>query len=137
MTAATPISIIPTLDTQSILTDPRDILAYILRYYAMAPKSVSNSTPALMISLADTVSRYQANADYLAEMVAQDLNGVYNRFFAPGTTTVDVSSTDNGDGSYNLTISLAVLQNTQTFMLGASVTVNQSGILNLKWHPAF
>lgn len=130
-----PINIIPTLDTQSILSDPRDILAYQLRYYCTAPLSVSNSTAGAMISIADTASRYQGSSETMVKQVTKDLTSVYNRFFPIGATIVNVSSSDNANGTYNLTIALAVNVNNTSYTLGADVSVNQNGILSLKWHP--
>ena len=128
--------IIPCLDTQSILSEPRDILAYVLRYYTTAPKSVSDTTPYAMISLADDVSRYQGNPSHLANAVNKALLTTYSRFFDPGAVSVDVSTEDNGDGSYNVTILLSVIRNGTTYTLGADVAVGNNGILQLKWHPS-
>jgi len=131
--------IIPTLDSLPILTDPRDILGYTIRYYATAPKSVSDTTPKYMISLADTVSKYQSDPDALANRVIADLQIVLNRFFfSPNaSTSVDVSTSDNGDGTFNLTIQIAAMLNGNPYTLGASVSVNSTGILQLKFHPSF
>ena len=128
--------IIPCLDTQSLLVDPRDILSYVLRYYTTAPKSVSDTTPYAMISLADDISRYQDNQNNLSRAVTTALQSVYTRFFDPGTTSVDVSTSDNGDGSYNLTIQLSVGKNGVPYTLGANVAVSNNGILQLKYHPS-
>jgi len=136
MVTVTPTPVIPTLDSISIIQDPRDILSYVLRYYATAPKSVSDSTPDAMISLADTTSRYQANPNTMAVQVTTDLTTVYNRFFPPGSLSVIVDTADNGDGSYNITIQLAVILNAVSYTLGADVSVNSTGLLQLKWHPA-
>lgn len=134
-TTVTPINIVPTLDSQSILTDPRDILGYQLRYYCTAPKSVSNVTFNSMISIADTASRYQDNPEVMASQVTSDLNTVFNRFFPPGATTINVSTDDNGDGTYNLVIQMAVFVNGKSYTLGADITVTSTGIAVLKWHP--
>ena len=131
----TPIPIIPTLDVQSILDDPRDILAYILRYYVTAPKSVSNSTPAAMISFADTASRYQSDSNVLSSAIIKDLSSVYGRFFDLNATTIDVSTQDNGNGTYNVTILLATIKNNTSYTLGASISVDNTGAINIKYHP--
>ena len=135
--STTPTNIIPTLDTQSILTNPKDIIGYILRYYFTAPKSVSNSTYNYMISFADTSSQYQGVATNLVTQVTRDLNTVLNRFFPAGATSVNVSSSDNGDGSYNLTVQVSTVVNGKSYALGSDVSVTSTGILNLKWHPQF
>jgi hypothetical protein len=137
MVAITPISIIPTLDSQSLLVDPRDKLAYVVRWYATAPKSVSNSTPNAMISLADTTSRYQSDSSQMIKAVTDDLQGVFSRIFPSrvANVSVDVSASDNGDGSYNITLQLAVSQNGTNYTIGADVTVDNTGLLIPKWHP--
>lgn len=132
---STAINIIPTLDSQSILTDPRDILGYIVRYYCTAPKTVSDTTSSYMISIADTISRYQAAPSNMIKQVTNDLQGILNRFFPVNASSVDVTSSTNPDGSYNLTIRLTAVSNGTSYSLGSDVTVNSAGILNLKWHP--
>ena len=136
MTVTTPIPIVPTLDAQSILSNPQDILAYQLRYYITMPLSVSDTTSGLMISLADTVSRYQAIEGNLVRSVTDDLTTVYSRFFPQtGSLTVDVTTSDNGDGTYNITILLAVIVNGQSYTLGSDVTVGAAGNMVLTYHP--
>lgn len=130
------IPIIPTLDTQQILQDPRDILSYQLRYYTTAPKSVSDTTPNEMISLMDDISKYQYNSGSLVNAVSNSLQTVYNRFFPPGATTVNVSPSDNGDGTYDIVIQISVILSGSIYSLGANVSVNTTGVLQLKWHPS-
>lgn len=134
-TAATPTAIIPTLDTQSILANPKDIMAYVLRYYFTAPKSVSNTTYAMMASFAETASRYQSVPSNLVAQVEADLQNVYNRFFPIESTTVNISSSDNGDGSYNIIVQVSTIQNGTSYALGSDVSVNANGVLEIKWHP--
>lgn len=133
--ASTPISIVPTLDVISVLTDPRDILAYVLRWYTTVPKSISDSTPAQIISMTDAISRYQDNPRRLTDAIMSDLRNVYSNYFGPNSTTVDVSTSDNGNGTYNVTIQLATTSNGSTYALGSSVTVDGTGALQLKFHP--
>jgi hypothetical protein len=135
MVSTTPINIIPTLDTQSILTDPRDILAYVLRYYCTAPKSVSNSTYGQMISFADTASKYQSNVSNMVSHVTSDLKSVLQRFFKGNVLTVDIGADDNGNNTYDIVIQLAVTVNNVNYSLGANVSVGSTGILNVTWHP--
>lgn len=135
MSGNQPTPIIMTLDSQSVLTSPLDIMGYLLRYYMTAPKSVSNTAYPFMISIADTISKYQGNAASLGQQVTTDLTSVFNRFFPPGSSVINVSTEDNGDGTYNLTLQLSVSINGQSYALGADVSVNSAGILNLKWHP--
>lgn len=137
MAAAAPIAIIPTLDSQSILTDPRDIMGYVLRWYVTAPKSISDSTPRQMISIIDTISRYENDKSTLIAKVTEELQGVFNNYFANGTASVDTTANDNGDGSYNLTITLAVVQANSTTTLGADISTDSTGMVSLKWHPSF
>lgn len=130
-------NIIPTLDSQSVLVNPSDQLAYILRYYFTAPKSVSNTSLNYMISFADTASRYQNVATDLITQVTQDLMGVYNRFFPPQATTVNVSAENNGNGTYNITVQVSTVVNGTSYALGSDVTVNATGVLQIKYHPQF
>ena len=135
--SSVPIPIIPTLDSQSILKDPRDILAYVLRYYTTAPKSISDTTPNAMISIMDDISKYQGNQSTLISAVTTSLQSVYTRFFPMGSLSVDVSTSDNGDGSYNVTILLSVILNGVNYTIGGDVSVSNTGILQLKFHPSF
>lgn len=134
-TTSPPINAIFTLDSQSILTNPIDILSYVLRYYCTAAKSVSNTTFNQMISIMNTISKYQNNSNTLVQQVTNDLMSVFSRFFPSNSTIVNVTSSDNGDGSYNITIKLAVILNNTSYTLGSDVTVNSNGVLQLKWHP--
>ena len=130
-------NIIPTLDTQSILKNPSDILAYVIRYYFTAPKSVSNSTFDFMVSFADSASKYQNVIANLVSQVQKDLMGVFNRFFSAQATTVNVTPQDNGDGSYNITVECSTVVNGKNYALGGDITVNNTGVLQIKWHPQF
>jgi hypothetical protein len=134
---STTTTILPTLDSQSILTNPVDILSYIIRYYCTAPKSISDTTPTLMISLADDVSRYQNDSGMLINIVTTALQSVLNQYFPSpnASSTVDVSTSDNGDNTYNLTIQLVATVNGAVYTIGADVSVNSAGILLLKFHP--
>jgi hypothetical protein len=136
-TTTSPTNIIPTLDSQSILTSPIDQIGYIIRYYCTAPKSISNTTFAQMISIADTISRYQGNKSTLTQQITNDLNSVFNRFFPLGSTIINVTTTDNDDGSYNVTIGVSAVINGVNYSLGANVGVTTTGILTLKWTPQF
>ena len=129
------LNIIPTLDSQSILTDPRDILGYTLRFYCSTARSVSDNMYYNIVSIQDTISRYQNNPTSLATQVTKDLTNVLNRFYPSGASNVDVSTSSNGDGTYNLKIQLSVITNGSSYALGADVSVNSNGMLSLKWHP--
>lgn len=131
-----PIPIIPTLDTCPILTDVRDILAYILRYYTTAPKSVSDTTPRQMISLMDDISKYQGDKSLLVSKATYALQTVYSQFFPQDASSVDITTSDNGDGSYNLIIQLTATVNGSTYTVGGNVSVSNTGILQLTWHPS-
>ena len=135
--SATITQILPCLDTQNILNDPRDILAYVIRYYTTAPKSVSDTTPNLMISLMDDISRYQNTPSTLISAVTTALQTVLGNYFPLPTSavSVNVSTNDNGNGTYNLTIELAINTNNNNYTMGADVSVNSTGILQLKFHP--
>jgi hypothetical protein len=132
------IPIIPTLDTQGILSDPRDIMAYILHYYTTAPKSVSDSTPASMISLLDDISTYQSNANALANAATRSLQAAFANFYpasSGNSASVTVETSDNGDDTYNLIIQVSVRVNTVPYTLGADVSISPTGTLQLKYHP--
>ncbi len=140
MTTTAPTPIILTLDSQSVLSNPIDIIAYVLRYYLTAPKSVSDTTYAAMISFADTASRYQDNLNVTAQSVITDLSAVFNRFFNAtnnGGSSIDVTPTDNGDGTYNLTIAITVSVQGRSYALGADVSIDNTGVLAIKYHPSF
>ena len=126
---------IPTLDRQPLLTHPTDILSYVLRWYTTSPKTISDTTPTAIISIIDTISRYQSNPSTLASKVASDLYSVYGNYFPVGTTTVDTSTSDNGNGTYNLTISISTIQGGSPYSIGVDITVGNSGILQFTPHP--
>lgn len=131
----TPTPIIPNLGPMSIISSPVDILAYVIRYYTTAPKSVSDATHDLMISLADDVSRYQSDPNNLISVVTTSLQSVYNRYFPGRSITVDVSANDNGNGTYNITIQVSVILDGINYTLGSDVQVNRNGVLLLTFHP--
>lgn len=127
--------IIPTLDSQSILMDPRDILSYIIRYYCTAPKSVSNTAYNYTISLTDTISKYQGNRSQLKQYVTNDLQEVLNRFYPVNTSSIDISTEENDNNSYNVVIKISVIKDGRSYSIGADVSVSANGILQPKWHP--
>lgn len=133
---ANPTPIVPTLEGLGILSDPQDILAYVLRWYVTVPKSISDSTPDHIISIADSTSRYQNNPTRLVEAVRNDLMGVYTRYFGPGSSTIDISVNDHGNGTYDIIIQIAAIVAGKSHTLGSNVTVGQDGAITLKFHPS-
>lgn len=127
------IAMVPTLGSQTFLTDIPQILSYQLRQYITMPKSRSDVYSDQIISIMDDISSLSYDKEGLSKLVEDHLSAMYNRIFE--NTNIDISvlcSTDTMKGSkYQLNILVEATDGETSWSLAPSI-VNNNGILTIK-----
>lgn len=119
---------VPTLGTKTHITDPSQILSYIMRQYASVPKNATKTWVAETISLAHDLSTYgQDTQDNLESAIKKSLTSVLDRIFGGGTSVV-VTRTKK-DSYYNLLISVSVRYKGSGYTFDKSISVDDTGHL--------
>lgn len=126
---ATPV--VPTLSKTTFLTDPSDSIAYIIRHFCSAPKSVTETTWSSNISIEDIISRYSGSIDTICSQAQQALATVFNRIYGNGSTTVTVTYQTTNQIDYAIVISVLVGYNNNIYSISSNITVNSNGQLIL------
>lgn len=112
--------LVMTLGAQTLVTDPRAIIAYQLRYFIYAPLSVSDTYQGMAVSLADCVSRFGRDRSAVIGPITTQLTDMFTRIFGEDSVvTVDVraENTNSTDGQGQPDIYY-------TLRLGVQVTYN-------------
>lgn len=128
-----------TLGPQTVLTDPKQIIAYTLRHFINAPASVSDIYRNMTISLPDIISNYGSDRATVSKPIITQLTGALSRIFGnTSTVTIDVdiedppmSSGKSGSRYYSVGISVRVQYNGMIYSCDPSITVNANGQLVL------
>lgn len=92
----------PTISTVGNPQNPVELAMKLIEYYNEANWSQSNSFFGNVKCLAAAIKEFQHSPDRLSEKIRQDLTVVFSRHFDQPDFTV--SSSDNGNGTYDLTI---------------------------------
>lgn len=92
----------PTISTVGSPQNPVELAKKLIEYYNEANYSQSNSFFGDVKCLAAAIKELQQNPDRLSERIKQDLTLVFSRHFDQPDFTV--SASDNGNGTYDLTI---------------------------------
>lgn len=115
---------VPTLGTTTYLTDPTDIVPYIIRHYASVPKSTTHMWTNEVVSLRDTITQFQNTPDSLRRQIVNDLTEVFNRIFQNSGTNVSVDIEDiENNTAYNIIIEVTVFQNNFPFTLSNIILI--------------
>ena len=116
---------VPTLGTTTFLTDATDIVPYVIRHYAAAPKSTTHVWTDEAISLRDTLTRFGNDRQNVREPISQELSRVFNRIFGNSSTNVSVTIEDvEGLGLYNIVLEVTVFQNGTPFTLSDIIFID-------------
>lgn len=100
--------VVPTLGSQTLLTDVPQILVYQIRQYITMPKSRSDIFTDQIISFSEDASRAGYNKDNLATLVADNLNAVYDRIFNDSEVRVSVTCSAESLGGPNYQLNIYV-----------------------------
>lgn len=93
-----------TLGPSQILTNPQDIILYILRSVFLNPGDTSSMIENEIISFRKLEATYGKNGHELATKLSSELNTVFGRYFSGTGIVADVTYTSLGDGKYALGI---------------------------------
>ena len=116
--------VVPTLGVTTFLTDPTKIMAYVLRQYVTAPKTATYVWTDEIISLTETLSRFEDIQENVREPISRDLTSALNRIFDNDQTQVQVETERREDNiSYNVVINMTVFKNGQPFTLSDNVII--------------
>jgi hypothetical protein len=123
--------VVPTLSASTLLSDPRAIIAYVLRQYASAPKNATSTWVEETISLRYTLAKYaSAEPETVSASIQHDLSRVFNTLFPEGAT-VTVTRTDEATG-YSLQIAVSVVKAGELHTIDKSVIVSPDGHLTIE-----
>lgn len=125
--------VVPTLGSQTLLTDVPQILVYQLRQYITMPKSRSDLYTDQIISFTDDASRLGYDKDSLAQLAQDNLTSVYNRIFYNSNIRVTVScSAEKATGSnYQLNIYVQATDNITIWEM-APVIISSGGSIKIE-----
>lgn len=130
-----PTYVTPSLGAQVILKNPTDRIADLIRTYAKAPKSISNTLNKLTISLQDTLSQYSdaGDRDVVIGPITTELTEALQRCF-PNADYVNVTVTTSLSsavvGAYDVTIKPIVVINSISYSVNETTPV-KDGIIVL------
>ena len=119
-----------TLGASLTVTKPKEILKYVLRYYATSLKSVANVGIRQSISLLDTVSRYGARKEAITGPIQNELTEELLRYFPQDLIEVDVTTAAVDSVRYTVVIGIVVTIQGIPYSIDRTVTIN-NGILVL------
>lgn len=127
---------VPTLGSQTFLTDVNQILVYVFRQYIMMPKSRTDIYQDLVISYMDDVSRIgQNDLTIFAKTIEDSLKSVYDRIFKD--STIDVRVTTNvtmvEESKYELAIVIDAIDTlTKKIYSVAPIVVDNRGEITIE-----
>lgn len=123
---------VPTLGSQTYLTDIPQILVYQFRYYILMPKNRTTIYIDQTKSFSDTVSNVGYDRTVLAKTVEDDLAEIYNRIFANSdiNVTVDCETETVAGTRYNLTVTI-IATDGNTVYTTAPVVKTSDGIFTI------
>lgn len=125
----------PSLGAQVMLKNPTDRIADLVRTYAKAPKSISNTLNALTISLQDTLSQYSdaGDKDAVIGPITTELTTALQRCFPNAdyvSVTVTTALSSAVVGAYDVTIKPIVVINSIPYSVNETTPV-KDGIIVL------
>ena len=124
-------AIIPSMDSSSKnLTEPTDIIEYVLRHYFSAPKNINDTHRPGEISL--RYDEAESGHDEVALAKAAERNLIMNldKYFSEADSlSVNVASTDLGDNEFELSIDVIVTIDGTPYAIDNTVKVDSSGNL--------
>jgi len=122
-------AIVPVLSSSSKnLSDPTDIIEYLLRYYFHTPKNISDTLNAGEISFRYDEASYSGDPIELRKVVERALGTVLNRYFGNADNlTVSVTIEKVDEGNYNIVIDISVVISGIRYSIDKNIKVDKDG----------
>ena len=122
---------IPVLMSEiSKLTDPLDIIKYVLRSYTHLPKNINDTFHDQEISFRWDDADVGHNKEMIKGRVSSSLTEALTRYF-PNASIIDVTTNteDIDDVRYSVIIDIVVIINDRSYVLSDNFVVNNDGTL--------
>ena len=116
----------------SQLTNPTDIIKYVLWEYTSIPKSINDTFTDSEISFIYDVAQADFNPDLLTSLVTGNLTTVLMKYFPGFSVNVNVTVGWIDDIRYTLTIQIIVSNAVSSYSLDQNVEVDANGNFALK-----
>lgn len=125
--------IIPVLmsDIQQ-LSQPVDIIKYILQWYTHTPKNINDTFASDEISFRYDDATSGHNPELIKEVVRTRLMYILKKYFPTGSLTVEVTTTPVDEVRYNITIDILVIIDKVPYSLSNDYSVDSEGNLEYK-----
>lgn len=136
------IPIIPTLHASAgILTDPSDIVAYVIRHVLAQAKKTSVHLDKFKVSFRKLEAEYGSNTEELRTALSRHLDNVLYRYFPNGSVRVTVtSSSTDVDGVYSLEIKASSYSEKtpggSLILTDAKVSIKDGNVFNIVFKGA-
>lgn len=115
---------VPTLGTTTLLTEATDIVPYIIRFYAAAPKSTTHMWINEAVSLQDTLTQFSNTPETLRRKISEELVAVFNRIFQNSNSNVTVRIEDfDNTHRYNVVLEVTVFQGNFPFTMSNFISI--------------
>lgn len=126
-----PPPVIPTLGAQTMLKDPAQQLAYMLNFFAAAPRDATDTfrSDQLTISLVDIMSRYGYRRADVAAPIKDELSKCLIRIYGQGNVTVTVTTEDVDVSRYSIIISATAIVDNVPYTVAPTVTVDNGRLV--------
>ncbi len=112
------------------LTDPIDIMKYILKWYTSVPKNINDTFANEEVSFRWDDASSGHNPDQLKSQVSINLRRVLSKYFPNASSVdVDVKVEQIDDVRYNVVIDMLVVNNSIPYSLTDTFAIDGSGNL--------
>lgn len=126
------VPMVPTLGATLMLTNPAEILAYTVRHFACAPKSISAMFYNQSYSLLDLISRYGQSQEAIVIPVQSALEKMCSAIFGnQGSSLVQVSTINLGNDMYTLVINVQVVIGQLIYSVSPKISISKDGVIQM------
>ena len=124
--------IIPTLDRASnrVLSDPADVIAYLVKFFFTNPGNISEPFANLQVSFRKLNATFGSNAKQMVDQTTIQLQTVINRYYPDGRFLVNVTALNETTPNYTLRV--GIVDRNGTPVMVASTTINEDGTVNIQ-----
>lgn len=116
-----------------VVSDPIEMISYVVRHYLNMPKNLTENFNAESISIIYTIAENNNDTDAILSQVKKDLVTVLQRHFPGGNLTIDVSTgelstnvnyADMSSGNLVIVIYITLTLGDKTYNWNKNVTVD-------------